>query len=427
MKRIALLLPVLVALQVGVQPALAWAWPVDGPVLRPFILGDDPYAGGQHRGIDIAAAAGAPVRAPASGAVSFAGTVPGGGKAVTIRTADGYAVTLLHLGPYGVSRGQLVSEGDTVASVAPSVPAGQTGPFVYLGVRRADDPNGYVDPLGLLPPPVAPADPPPPVSDPDPAPAPVSTAQPGSKTTPVPPRHAHAVAHEDVDVLVAPSADAAAKERRRSGRAGGRHTADGSGELRRARAVGVPDGHPPAPEAGFIPAEASRAAMSSDRETRDGGAPVRWLIAAFCAAWLALAVVLARRRRELVHAALADRATAVFLQAASPPAEDADGLRLREQNRVVLDRNFERILLGEREALADLDRDDDPAQIVDVSDDSRSRRSSDRAPRVVVLGCSVRPHRLVPPRSLGTLRCVYPRRSLSNPRTQEGRRIASFV
>jgi hypothetical protein len=33
MKGFALLLPVLVALQVGVQPALAWAWAVDGPVL----------------------------------------------------------------------------------------------------------------------------------------------------------------------------------------------------------------------------------------------------------------------------------------------------------------------------------------------------------------------------------------------------------
>ena len=71
MKSLALLLPVLVALQVGVQPALAWAWPADGPVLRPFVLGDDPYAGGQHRGIDIGAPAGTPVRAPISGSVSF--------------------------------------------------------------------------------------------------------------------------------------------------------------------------------------------------------------------------------------------------------------------------------------------------------------------------------------------------------------------
>ncbi|MBA3377054.1 MAG: hypothetical protein H0U00_14795, partial [Actinobacteria bacterium] len=33
--------------------AQAWAWPADGEVLREFSLGDNPYAGGQHRGVDI--------------------------------------------------------------------------------------------------------------------------------------------------------------------------------------------------------------------------------------------------------------------------------------------------------------------------------------------------------------------------------------
>src|SRR5437773_546954 len=120
MKGLALLLPVLVALQVGVQPALAWAWPVDGPVLRLFVLGDDPYLGGQHRGIDIGAPEGAPVRAPAGGTVSFAGTVPTGGKTITIRTSDGYAVTLLHLGAYPVARGADIGEGDVVGLVGAS-------------------------------------------------------------------------------------------------------------------------------------------------------------------------------------------------------------------------------------------------------------------------------------------------------------------
>jgi len=86
MKRLVILLPVLLAFQVGVQPALAWTWPVDGPVLRPFKLGDDPYAGGQHRGIDIGAPLGTSVRAPAGGRISFAGTVPTNGKSVTIQT-----------------------------------------------------------------------------------------------------------------------------------------------------------------------------------------------------------------------------------------------------------------------------------------------------------------------------------------------------
>src|SRR3954447_7461319 len=152
MKVFAFLLPVLVALQVGVQPALAWAWPVDGPVLRPFVLVDDPYAGGQHRGIDIGAPAGAPVRAPAAGTISFAGTVPTGGKTITIRTADGYAVTLLHLGSLGVAAGEPGDEGVPVGPAAASGAPAYSTPYVYLGVRTASDPNGYLDPVGFLPP-----------------------------------------------------------------------------------------------------------------------------------------------------------------------------------------------------------------------------------------------------------------------------------
>jgi Peptidase family M23 len=166
MRGLALLLPVLVALQVGVQPALAWTWPVDGPVLRPFVLGDDPYAGGQHRGIEIGAPAGAPVRAPVSGSISFAGTVPGGGRTITIRTADDYSVTLQHLASYSVARGSGVAEGELVASIGEAAE-----PYVYLSVRTPDDPDGYVDPLGLLPP-LAPAQVDPAPVEPDPVPAP---------------------------------------------------------------------------------------------------------------------------------------------------------------------------------------------------------------------------------------------------------------
>ena len=60
----------------------AWTWPVDGPVLRPFTFdAAHPYAGGQHRGVDIGAATGTPVVAPAAGEVTFAGTVPTSGSA----------------------------------------------------------------------------------------------------------------------------------------------------------------------------------------------------------------------------------------------------------------------------------------------------------------------------------------------------------
>ena len=98
-----------------IPSALAWTWPVDGAVLRPFSVGPDPYAGGQHRGVDIAAELGRAVLAPAAGTVSFAGAVPGSGHVLTITTADGYAVTLLQLAATRVARGDTVSEGPTWA------------------------------------------------------------------------------------------------------------------------------------------------------------------------------------------------------------------------------------------------------------------------------------------------------------------------
>jgi len=98
----------------------AWTWPVDGPVLRPFVFGGDPYLVGQHRGIDVGASEGTTVVAPAAGLVSFVGTVPGGGAAVTIRTADGYSATLVHLGSVGAVRGTLVDEGAAVGTIGPS-------------------------------------------------------------------------------------------------------------------------------------------------------------------------------------------------------------------------------------------------------------------------------------------------------------------
>ena len=85
--------------------AQAWTWPVDGAVLRPFVFGSDPYAAGQHRGIDVAGDLGTNVEAPASGLVSFAGTVPKGGRTLSIVTADGYTVSLQHLGTIGVRKG----------------------------------------------------------------------------------------------------------------------------------------------------------------------------------------------------------------------------------------------------------------------------------------------------------------------------------
>src|SRR5829696_1469554 len=124
--------------------AQAWAWPIEGPVLRPFVFGSDPYAGGQHRGIDVGGAVGETVRAPVAGTVSFAGSVPAGGRALTIRTGDGYSVTLLQLGSIAVQRGDELGEGVRVGAVGESSDAATREPHVHLGVRRTVEEEGYL-------------------------------------------------------------------------------------------------------------------------------------------------------------------------------------------------------------------------------------------------------------------------------------------
>ena len=131
--------------------ASAWSWPADGQVLRAFELGSDTYAAGQHRGIDVAGAPGSPVRAPAAGTITFAGSVPTHGRGVTILTADGYSVTLFHLESVGVAKGETVDEGAAVGTMGSSGDAEHSVPTVHLGIRVADRQDGYVDPIGLLP------------------------------------------------------------------------------------------------------------------------------------------------------------------------------------------------------------------------------------------------------------------------------------
>lgn len=151
-----IVLPVL-AFLVWTPVAHAWSWPVQGPVVQPFAYDEaHPYAASQHRGIDIGAdAAGEAVVAPSDGTVSFAGTVPTSGRSLTIETADGYSVTLTHLGSIVVAEGAAVAEGDLVGTIGPSGTAETDVPYVHLGIRVASDPNGYLDPLSLLPVPAA--------------------------------------------------------------------------------------------------------------------------------------------------------------------------------------------------------------------------------------------------------------------------------
>src|SRR5215217_4329346 len=178
-----ILLAIATALALAVAPAAAaWTWPTDGEVLQSFAFDvAHPYASGQHRGVDVAGADGATVRAPASGVVTFAGTVPSCGRTVTIETPDGWSVTLVHLGSIAVTKGATVAEGDGVGTIGASGESEVSAPHVHLGVRATAEAQGYVDPVALLPPRLpAPA----PLARPDPQPTPPAATPSGPAPSP---------------------------------------------------------------------------------------------------------------------------------------------------------------------------------------------------------------------------------------------------
>lgn len=127
-----------------------WPWPLIGEIATAYRNGSDPYAAGQHRGVDIAAPVGTPARAVASGTVAFSGKLPDGGNAVTVRTADGkYLISFLHLHERSVRRGADVSVGDALGSVGTTGRRSIEQAHLHLGVRMAAT-RKYVDPMGLL-------------------------------------------------------------------------------------------------------------------------------------------------------------------------------------------------------------------------------------------------------------------------------------
>jgi murein DD-endopeptidase MepM/ murein hydrolase activator NlpD len=148
----SLLVPFVVAALVVLAPSNAvasgaWTWPVVGPVLRGFEAPTSPYSAG-HRGIDIVAPFGTPVRAAATGVVSFAGPV-GGSLFVSVNHGGGVISSYSFLSSIAVRKGDTVTQGAVVARSGNGHP-GETPAHLHFGVRV----NGtYVDPMDFLSPP----------------------------------------------------------------------------------------------------------------------------------------------------------------------------------------------------------------------------------------------------------------------------------
>jgi murein DD-endopeptidase MepM/ murein hydrolase activator NlpD len=98
-----------------------------------------------HEGIDIAAPAGTPIVAAASGTVILAGWMGGYGNLVVVDHGGGLSTAYAHMSSFASSVGQAVSQGQVIGYVGST--GHSTGNHLHFEVRV----NGAaVDPLGYL-------------------------------------------------------------------------------------------------------------------------------------------------------------------------------------------------------------------------------------------------------------------------------------
>jgi len=125
--------------------ALPSLWPVEGRILSGFAQRTDPFSGegAFHKGVDISASTGTPVRDTADGIVLSAEPVSGGyGRLVIVDHGGGVQTYYAHLSKILVHAGQEIRRGDMVGLVGSS--GRTTAPHLHYEVRVGGAPmNPY--------------------------------------------------------------------------------------------------------------------------------------------------------------------------------------------------------------------------------------------------------------------------------------------
>ncbi|MGQ9498078.1 MAG: peptidoglycan DD-metalloendopeptidase family protein [Desulfotomaculales bacterium] len=121
---------------------VALEWPLRGPLTSLY----GPRDGGMHYGIDIAAGAGALIRAAQRGRVTYAGPAGTFGLLVVLEHGDGVSTYYGHCSRLLVQAGDEVRAGQPIARVGST--GRSTGPHLHLEVRVGGQ---AVDPLPCLP------------------------------------------------------------------------------------------------------------------------------------------------------------------------------------------------------------------------------------------------------------------------------------
>jgi murein DD-endopeptidase MepM/ murein hydrolase activator NlpD len=94
-------------------------WPVQGPITSSFGEREDPFngEGAFHKGIDISAPMGTPIRASADGVVESAGLENGYGREVLLDHGHNLKTLYAHMSGFTVTQGQSVVRGQVIGYV----------------------------------------------------------------------------------------------------------------------------------------------------------------------------------------------------------------------------------------------------------------------------------------------------------------------
>ena len=130
----------------GNMPSL---WPVTGPITSPFGAREDPILGAGegefHKGVDISAPYGTPIRATADGTVVSAAVGNGYGKEVVLDHGGSVRTVYAHMSGFHVSAGDMVVRGQIIGYVG--MTGRSTGAHVHYEVRMRDvavNPHKYL-------------------------------------------------------------------------------------------------------------------------------------------------------------------------------------------------------------------------------------------------------------------------------------------
>jgi murein DD-endopeptidase MepM/ murein hydrolase activator NlpD len=128
------------------SPGATYVKPLNGRVTSEF----GPRWGTMHKGLDLAAPAGSPIRAVTGGTVRRADWNGGYGNAVVIDHGNGLSTLYGHAASLNVKPGQKVGAGDIIAREGST--GDSTGPHLHFEVRKNDkqiDPRPWLTAHGI--------------------------------------------------------------------------------------------------------------------------------------------------------------------------------------------------------------------------------------------------------------------------------------